>query len=880
METLQSTIFIEFDVNTKKITFLRGDNIVDYDSSATSVYVRVKYKNLSGNTVYMTPSELEDYKFSLYTIKPATNNVNIITGKVTDELKENVYGGVVKFEIPGECTNRLGIVKCEIHINQENKIIGSSTFVLDVKQSLVTAFDDELLGDEDFPVLKQLILEIQKASNIDDNNRSKITTYSSNKVETIKEDLKKDFDSQIKDNDNKIENIKEDLSSQIKEKANESEVVKKGYATLNDFDEDTRAVLQGLEPGQINAVLGIGNVNPLNTTFMRRGLNLLNEKLVSQNSFINQSDGTKVDHDTYCCTDYILIEPNTQYYIRWCPAPYMATYNFKKEYVDEISYTRTGEYNEDVIITTGPNSVYLRYTIQNKDRISESYICKGNEKPSIKYKYEEVLDEEYLPQIPLSKIPYELINKKISIEELNFSETKNLFNKNDADIIKNKYMTNTGDLFDNTNYSVTHFIRVSEGETINVSEPGFKFTTFFDKNKQVVANGSNPSGKKFIVPEGVYYIRGTIYNRVSNFMVNKGDSPLPYQEYGYKIPSSYIDTSYSKNGLLVFLPSEICVAVGRTIELYNNQVVWCGDYSKYHFQWKCQIGNAMKRKFTIEGKTVGETPLTLTIYDSKMNPVATATSTIKVVSNVIDNPKQLLTIGDSLTNGKPWLQELRTLSGDKITHVGTRGYGSLKHEGRSGFTAHDYLTKTSYDYEREGIHKFWNDATNRFDWNYYKTQNNVNPDAVQIFLGTNGISLDPTSNANNIKQIIDYIRQDDANIPIFVVYTLYKANQNGLGVQTGNDGYMVNKGAWKLEEDRKVFNLMVKLNELLKGYTDLHFVPISTCHDSEYNFGNVERNVNPRSTIKEYVPIEATHPQNEGYMQFADIMFSVMCKYQ
>ena len=174
MSVLQGIIFIEFDVNTKKITFLRGDSIIDYDSYATSVYARVKYKNLSGNTVYLTPSELKDYKFSLYTIKPTTNNVNVITGEITDELKENVYGGIVKFEIPRVCTNRLGIVKCEIHINKGNKLIGSSTFVLDVKQSLVTAFDDELLGDEDFPILKQLILEIQKASNIDDNKRNGI----------------------------------------------------------------------------------------------------------------------------------------------------------------------------------------------------------------------------------------------------------------------------------------------------------------------------------------------------------------------------------------------------------------------------------------------------------------------------------------------------------------------------------------------------------------------------------------------------------------------------------------------------------------------------------------------------------------------------------
>ena len=189
MLTLQGIIFIEFDVNTKKITFLRKDNIIDYDSNATSVYVRVKYKDLSGNTTYLTPSELEGYEFSLYTIKPATKNFNEITGEVTDELEENTYGGVVKFEIPRVCTNKLGIVKCEIHINQENKMIASSTFVLDVKQSLVTQFDDALLGDEDLPVLKQLILEVQNAKNIDDNNRGKTTTYSSDKIETIKEDL-------------------------------------------------------------------------------------------------------------------------------------------------------------------------------------------------------------------------------------------------------------------------------------------------------------------------------------------------------------------------------------------------------------------------------------------------------------------------------------------------------------------------------------------------------------------------------------------------------------------------------------------------------------------------------------------------------------------
>ena len=55
--------------------------------------------------------------------------------------------------------------------------------------------------------MQQLILEIQKDSNIDDNNRSKITSYSSDKVENIKEDLS----SQIKD-------IKNDLGTNYAKK--------------------------------------------------------------------------------------------------------------------------------------------------------------------------------------------------------------------------------------------------------------------------------------------------------------------------------------------------------------------------------------------------------------------------------------------------------------------------------------------------------------------------------------------------------------------------------------------------------------------------------------------------------------------------------------
>jgi hypothetical protein len=110
-----------------------------------------------------------------------------------------------------------------------------------------------------------------------------------------------------------------------------------------------------------------------------------------------------------------------------------------------------------------------------------------------------------------------------------------------------------------------------------------------------------------------------------------------------------------------------------------------------------------------------------------------------------------------------------------------------------------------------------------------------------------------------------------------VVFTLYRGDQNGIGNQKSTDGYSAGSGVWKLQEDRKVYNLMTALYTALNGYTNLYFIPIALAHDSEYNFkATTPVTVNPRSTITELQDAEATHPsaRPEGYLQMADIMFS------
>lgn len=405
--------------------------------------------------------------------------------------------------------------------------------------------------------------------------------------------------------------------------------------------------------------------------------------------------------------------------------------------------------------------------------------------------------------------------------------------------------------------------------------------------------------KEFKFPSNAFKVRVLIsadrkdnafFGELDDF--TKWQSGEKFELNGIKIKTEEIN----KEQLDVFLPKEIYCSVGRVIELYNNQI--CLQANKYHFQWVCDIGRTMKRKFVINAleSLKGNHNLTLNIFNDKLERVWTGTTVVKIVKNTLSKQYNVVALGDSLTAGKWWLWETQeVLSGRKINYVGRIPYTrnvnntpvTIHCDGRGGFTAKDYNTpKTSDDSIaggiNEGVQAFWNGSKGRFDWNYYVTNvlNSNQPDVLQIFLGTNGIKLNPDENANAIKKLVDYVRDDNQDLPIFIVNTLYRGNQDGIGKQGNNEGYSASGSSFKYEEDKKVFNLCVKLHELLDGYNKLYFIPVAQTFDSEYNFGAIETPVNPRSTIKEFIPKESVHPYPDNattYGQMADIMFSTFC---
>jgi hypothetical protein len=603
------------------------------------------------------------------------------------------------------------------------------------------------------------------------------------------------------------------------------------------------------------------NINIL--TVSKLGKNLFDKTLLLSNTSLTTNGGTMVSAGNNVTSYYIDALESTSY--AFTSVQTVAWYDSNKVFISYAGVSVNG------IVTSPVSAFFARLQVTDANlniaqmevgAIKTEYLPFTYIIPKA-YTEKQTIEVVDVPILPFAKADYIGVGKNL------FDESKKTVGS---------FVSNTnGTVSTNATYDVTDFIEISPNLNYAISGVALANTrvAFYNENK-IFISGIYPTVNPVVSPATAKYVRFS-FNTGNKAQIEQADTSTLYEPYGLRIPKML----HKKDDLLLFLPSEICVAVGRTIEIYNNQVAWCGNIDNYHFQWDCTIGKAMKRKFSITGISglIGEYTLTLNVFDNNMIGVTSKTTTLKIVSNVIANPKNVLSIGDSLTNGKAWLGELRTLSADKLSMVGTRGTSPLKHEGRSGFSAVSYLTATTYSYEGEGVQPFWDASSSRFNWSYYKTTYGIVPDAVQIFLGTNNLILDPTANANAIKQIVDYIRQDDPAIPIFLVFTLYGGNQDGIGVQISVDGYAADKGAWKLSEDRMIFNLMDRLYTLLSGYSNLHFVPIALCHDSENNFGSLSTPVNPRASQTELLPTEATHPQTQGYLQMADIMFSTMSKY-
>ena len=329
----------------------------------------------------------------------------------------------------------------------------------------------------------------------------------------------------------------------------------------------------------------------------------------------------------------------------------------------------------------------------------------------------------------------------------------------------------------------------------------------------------------------------------------------------------------------IYLPEVYYAASGLTMEIYNSQITNLGTHIKeYDVVWDCEVGEMLERKFSITAteELIGEYTLTVTVYDALGNAVADKESKLCITEG-----KQwqfsILAIGDSLSANGALYSKMQENLGNQLICNGTRGYEGFLTEARLGFSAENYLTETGYYLEEgEEVDKFWNPDKKSFDWNYYKETTGFQPNVVLLHLGTNGL-LSGEENADHICKIVELIRKDDKNIPIYVVQTIYQSDQNGIGSMKMNNGSLMFQGQHKSQRDLAVFQLMGYLDEKLSDEKRVYLVPAGISMDSENAFTMEERLVNPYSEKTEAVAVDAVHPSAAGYYQIADTIYSTMC---
>lgn len=343
---------------------------------------------------------------------------------------------------------------------------------------------------------------------------------------------------------------------------------------------------------------------------------------------------------------------------------------------------------------------------------------------------------------------------------------------------------------------------------------------------------------------------------------------------------SAYDAPEASQELQIYLPETYYAATGLTLEIYNSQITnRCGYITEYNVLWSCDVGESLERKYSLTATEdmIGDHELKVSVYDNALNLIAERTCTLTVVKGKLQEGFSLLEIGDSLSCDGMLYRRLQGLSDDQLVFNGTRSIDGFLMEGRYAFSAEDYLNDTPYHIdEGETRHAFYNTATGRFDWNYYREKTGFYPDVVQIFLGTNNLAAGE-ANADDIVAIVDAIRQDDVMMPIYVVNTIYQGSQNGLGTWKAPSGEYLAKGWNEHEQNVAVFNLMVSLAEKLEGYEDVYLVPAAISMDSEYDYKTENKAANPYSEATEAYETDPVHPGKAGYYQIADVMFSTFC---
>lgn len=671
-------------------------------------------------------------------------------------------------------------------------------------------------------------------------------------------------------------------------------LISKGNVTFDDIDinkgkllpshlsEEVLKMMVGETP--VNAVPADGSLTTIKyadksvtqskTNFLKLGKNLFKKTNVVYDKLLSPTQDGVFDATGYVTQlEYIPAKANTTYHIN--NRAVAVFYDSRRNHI--------GGFNEAPgTFTTPSNTAYIRFSTFQRSDFDSLQVEEGTkETPYETFRYE--IDGLYTTFENNTLNGNAVMPSTINKEKLDFRvpevvPSKNLFNKNKS--VTGFYVNQTnGELNSNSIHSASEYIGINPSTYYSFFNDGGLRVVFYDINKNFIEGHLTPSSPLKSPDNAYFVITSFLSSSLENFQVVQGSELGDYEPYGYTLANFLGNQQNSEEDVIINIPSKIYAVVGEELNLYFDNII-LGKDTDYDFD--VDFGNKGQQfehffRFIPDAKETR----TLTFKVIKNNQVLASKTTSVIVSTKTSGSgttKSAVVIGDSTTaNGITVTKLNENFSADSmnITTVGTRGSSPNRHEGRSGWTARQFVATES----ASGVtNAFYNPNTNEFDFSYYLSNNSITrPDYVIINLGINdmfGLTSDVSLKSKmdeaiaDFETMIDSIKANSSTIKIGLALTIppnYSQDAFAKDYKTGQT-------RWRYKRNNVLWVQRMIEHFSGKEAQNIYLIPTNSVIDTKHNYGFVEEKVNARSEITKQVSAAngGVHPDSSGYWQIAD----------
>lgn len=276
-----------------------------------------------------------------------------------------------------------------------------------------------------------------------------------------------------------LENRVNEVQAQLENKANKNDVMLRGTVSISDFDDVTRNIIQGLEPGTVNAVLGDGNVKLKNLADEIVTTEIGNNLITGTQTLTYNVNGSP---QTYNCTNFVEVGDTKTAFALNFTYRYLVVFDMEGNYMNESSLAGLRTFNVDgnrKFILTSKNKT----DIYNRD---EHILIRGTSLDSY-MPDKRTFKKNLIPPIDVNDIA----DNSIGIEKMNseFTEIEkgtNLYKKDEA--LTNYAIVNSeGTTITTGNFS--NWIETTPGEQYCSSAYYTQFYFFDEVEGQKVYKG-------------------------------------------------------------------------------------------------------------------------------------------------------------------------------------------------------------------------------------------------------------------------------------------------------------------------------------------------------------------------------------------------------